>query len=116
MGSSERTQMTSPSIGHAKELAAAAAFACVDASRPLPGLEPTTTSLAGDFEPNEAALLKLLLAGPDPNMAQLQVALPSGFVQGVLTKHLHTFEMRSGSTLELGPEPQVLVLSLPRSC
>jgi len=101
--SSEHAQMTSPSVGHAKELAAAAAFACVDGSRQLPFRDTATTGLPCDSA-NEAALLKLLLGGPDPNRAQLQVALPSGFVQDVLKKHLHTFEMRSGSTLELGPE------------
>eukprot|EP00419_Tripos_fusus_P003029 CAMPEP_0172675038 /NCGR_PEP_ID=MMETSP1074-20121228/13056_1 /TAXON_ID=2916 /ORGANISM="Ceratium fusus, Strain PA161109" /LENGTH=598 /DNA_ID=CAMNT_0013492485 /DNA_START=42 /DNA_END=1838 /DNA_ORIENTATION=+ len=102
--SAERSWMSSTSSGNARDLASAAAFACVDASRPLPVVAPATTSIAGDSAPNEAALLKLLLAGPDPNRAQLQVALPSGFVQGVLKKHMHAFETRSGSTLELGPE------------
>jgi len=102
--SSDGPPLTGQHVGNANELAAAAACACVNASRPLPVLEPATTSLVGNSAPNEAALLKLLLAGPDPNRAQLQVALPSSFVQGVLQKHLRTFEMRSGSTLELGPE------------
>jgi len=102
--SSEHVQMISPSVGNAKELAAAAAFACMDARRQPPVLEPAIAGLTGDAAPNEAALLKLLLGGPDPNRAQLQLALPSDFVQGILEKHLRTFEARSGSKLELGPE------------
>lgn len=76
--------------------------------------------------PSEAALLRLLLSGPEPNQAQLQLTLPAAFVREVLTggagasgkvggrTKLRAVEERSGSQLRVGAElhgtpPTVLV-------
>lgn len=56
--------------------------------------------------PREALLLQALLAGPHPNSAQLQLALPLELVRGPLIRggRLRAIAERSGSKLELGPE------------
>mmetsp|Transcript_75316 Transcript_75316/g.191068 ORF Transcript_75316/g.191068 Transcript_75316/m.191068 type:complete len:158 (+) Transcript_75316:565-1038(+) len=62
--------------------------------------------LGGGLGSGEARLLRTLLAGPQPDGAQLQLALPSALVAGPLLAEgrLRAIAERSGSRLELGAE------------
>jgi len=72
-----------------------------------PITEKQAAQSPGVGSPSEVALLKVLLAGPVPNQAQLRLVLPADFLRRVLVAgdHLSAVAARSGSRVELCAEP-----------
>lgn len=107
-------------VGAPGSVGSAASSVACGVGGAVPPLPPAAQLLRGsDWQhPAEAQLLRTLIAGPQPDGAKLQLALPSAFVCGPLLAEgrLRAVAERSGSKIELDahytpPPTQLLTIS-----